>query len=128
MLQANRGRYAQARRTLATAAAKAEREGDVELQARIAGTTAYVLARLGDVDSGEKLCLDTLARGGLSPAAVAQLHGQLGSLALERGLLDDAAAWLTKSIRGSGGRAGASGEHATESQHWSTCSAAAWTT
>ena len=100
VLQANRGRYAQARRTLATAATKAAREGDVELQARIAGTTAYVLARLGDVDSGEKLCLDTLARGGLSPAAVAQLHGQLGALALERGLLDDAAGWLTKSIRG----------------------------
>ena len=69
-------------------------------QARIAGTTAYVLARLGDVDAGERLCLDILARGGLSPATVAQLQGQLGALALERGLLDDAAEWLTKSIRG----------------------------
>ena len=59
-----------------------------------------MLARLGDVDSGEKLCLAVLERGGLSPAAVAQLQGQLGALALERGLLDDAAAWLTKSIRG----------------------------
>lgn len=103
VLQANRGRYAQARRTLASAATKAVAEGDVELQARIAGTTAYVLARLGDVDSGEELCLAVLERGGLSPAAVAQLQGQLGALALERGLLDDAAAWLTKSIRGLAG-------------------------
>ena len=47
VLQANRGRYAVARRTLATAAARATADGDVELQARIAGTTAYVLARLG---------------------------------------------------------------------------------
>ena len=100
VLQANRGRYAVARRTLATAAARATAEGDIELQARIAGTTAYVFARLGDVDAGERLCLDILARGGLSPATVAQLQGQLGALALERGLLDDAAEWLTKSIRG----------------------------
>jgi len=100
VLLANRGSYAQARRTLAIAATKAADAGDVELQARIAGTTAYVLARLGDVDGGEELCLSVLERGGLSPAAVAQLEGQLGALALERGLLDDAAGWLTKSIRG----------------------------
>ena len=100
VLHANRGRYAQARRTLASAASRAVDEADIELQARITGTTAYVLARLGDVDAGERLCLETLDRGGLSPATVAQLQGQLGSLALERGLLDDAASWLTKSIRG----------------------------
>jgi len=85
---------------LAAGAARAEAEGDIELGARIAGTTAYVLARLGDVDGGEQLCLDALGRDGLSEAAIAQLHGQLGSLALERGLLDDAAGWLDKSIRG----------------------------
>ncbi|MCR2763169.1 CHAT domain-containing protein [Microbacterium sp. zg.B48] len=100
VLQANRGRYALARRTLAGAAQKATAAGDVELEARIAGTSAYVLARLGDVDAGEKLCLDILARGGLSPSTVAQLHGQLGALSLERGRLDDAADWLGKSIRG----------------------------
>lgn len=97
---ATRGSFVDARRVLAAGAARAEAEGDIELGARIAGTTAYVLARLGDVDGGEQLCLDALGRDGLSEAAIAQLHGQLGSLALERGLLDDAAAWLDKSIRG----------------------------
>ncbi|MDF2554517.1 MAG: hypothetical protein K0R60_412 [Microbacterium sp.] len=97
---ATRGRFVEARRALATGAARAEDEGDVELGARIAGTTAYVLARLGDVDGGERLCLEALGRKGLSDAAIAQLHGQLGSLALERGLLDEAAGWLDKSIRG----------------------------
>ncbi|MFC8682822.1 CHAT domain-containing protein [Microbacterium ureisolvens] len=97
---ATRGRYVDARRVLAAGAARAEVEGDIELGARIAGTTAYVLARLGDVDGGESLCLEALGREGLSDAAIAQLQGQLGSLALERGLLDDAAGWLDKSIRG----------------------------
>ncbi|GAA1943346.1 CHAT domain-containing protein [Microbacterium deminutum] len=100
---ANRGRYAQAQRALASAQQAAAEARDIELLARIAGTTAYVLARLGDVDAGERLCLDALAREGLSPAAVAQLQGQLGALALERGLLDEAASWLTKSIRGLAG-------------------------
>jgi tetratricopeptide (TPR) repeat protein len=99
---ATRGRYVDARRVLAAGAARAEAAGDLELGARIAGTTAYVLARLGDVDGGERLCLETLGRDGLSDAAIAQLHGQLGSLAIERGLLDDAAGWLDKSIRGLG--------------------------
>ena len=99
---ATRGRFVDARRTLAAGAARAETEGDAELGARIAGTTAWVLARLGDVDGGERLCLQALERPGLSDAAVAQLQGQLGALALERGLLDEAAGWLDKSIRGLG--------------------------
>jgi tetratricopeptide (TPR) repeat protein len=97
---ATRGRYVEARRTLAMGAARADGEDDGELAARIAGTTAYVLARLGDVDGGERLCFEALERDGLSDAAIAQLHGQLGALALERGLLDEAAGWLDRSIRG----------------------------
>lgn len=97
---ATRGRYVDARRVLAAGAARAEREGDTELTARIAGTTAYVLARLGDVDAGERLCMEALERDGLSEEATAQLHGQLGSLALERGLLDEAAMWFDRSIEG----------------------------
>ncbi|MEI3846229.1 MULTISPECIES: CHAT domain-containing protein [unclassified Microbacterium] len=97
---ANRGRYTDAKRVLAEASAAAERDGDRNLTARIAGTTAYVLARTGDVDAGERLCLDALGQDGLDAVTIAQLHGQLGALALERGLLDDAAAWLDKSIRG----------------------------
>lgn len=101
---ATRGRYVDARRVLAAGAARAEEEGDADLGARIAGTTAYVLARLGDVDAGERLCLEALEGPGLSDAAAAQLHGQLGSLALERGLLDDAAAWFDRSIEGLAGQ------------------------
>jgi tetratricopeptide (TPR) repeat protein len=97
---ANRGRYADAQRVLAEASAAAERDGDRNLTARIAGTTAYVLARTGDMDAGERLCLEALGRDGLDAVTIAQLHGQLGALALERGLLDDAAGWLDKSIRG----------------------------
>lgn len=97
---ANLGRYSDARRALAEASTAAERDGDRNLMARIVGTTAYVLARTGDVDAGERLCLEALLQDGLDDATIAQLHGQLGALALERGLLDDAAAWLDKSISG----------------------------
>ncbi|GAA1981802.1 CHAT domain-containing protein [Microbacterium pumilum] len=100
---ANRGRYAQAQRALAAAQRVASTAGDPDLLARIEGTTAYVLARLGDVDGGERLCLEAMGRDGLSAAAIAQLQGQLGALALERGLLDDAATWLSKSIHGLAG-------------------------
>ena len=97
---ATRGRYREARRVLSSAIARAAADGDVELEARVAGTQAYVLARLGSVGAGERLCLDALAREGLSATTIAQLHGQLGALAIERGLLDDAAEWLGKSIEG----------------------------
>ncbi len=100
---ANQGRLPQAQRVLAKANEAAALVADAELLARVAGTTAWVLARLGDVDGGERLCLEALARDGLSAAAVAQLQGQLGSLALERGSVDGAASWLTKSIRGLAG-------------------------
>lgn len=97
---ANRGRYVEARRVLAEAAEAARRQGDVNLLARITGTTAYVLARMGDVETGERLLLDMLEGNSLDEVTVAQLHGQLGALALERGLLDEASEWLTKGERG----------------------------
>ena len=97
---ATRGLYLEAKRALGAAAAAADGDGDTELSARIAGTTAYVLARLGDVDAGERICLEALDRPGLSDAAVAQLHGQLGMLATERGRIDEAVGWFGKSIRG----------------------------
>jgi len=80
--------------------AHADAADDGELAARIAGTMGYVLARLGDVDLGERICIDALNRAGLSAEVTAQLEGQLGMLALERGLLDDALVWLGKSIAG----------------------------
>lgn len=85
---------------LIAAAALAETEGASDLSARISGTTAYVLARLGDVDAGERICLQALERPGLSAGAIAQLQGQLGMLAIERGRLDVAVAWFDKSIPG----------------------------
>lgn len=97
---ANRGRYTSARRVLADAYAASETAGDVNLMARVVGTVAYVLARIGDVDEGERLCLDMLSRAGLDDVTVAQLHGQLGALALERGLPDQAVEWLTKGADG----------------------------
>lgn len=96
---ATRGRYIDAKAEL-TAAAAASAADDIELWARATGTLAYVLAKLGDVDAGERMCLAALEVDGLSVAAVAQLQGQLGSLALERGRLDDALTWLGRSIDG----------------------------
>ncbi|WP_194409494.1 CHAT domain-containing protein [Microbacterium cremeum] len=97
---ANRGSYSDARRVLAAAYEAAETAGDVNLMARVVGTVAYVLARLGDVDEGERLCIEMLSREGLDDVTVAQLHGQLGALALERGLPDQAVEWLTKGADG----------------------------
>lgn len=97
---ANRGRYSNAQRVLADAFEAAETAGDVNLMARIVGTAAYVHARVGDVDEGERLCLEMLSREGLDEVTVAQLHGQLGALALERGLPDQAVEWLTKGADG----------------------------
>ncbi|KJL40683.1 MULTISPECIES: CHAT domain-containing protein [Microbacterium] len=97
---ATRGSYLDAKRSLAAAAEAADADGDTELSARIAGTTAYVLARLGDVDAGERICLEALDRPGLSAGAVAQLQGQLGMLATERGRIDEAIGWFGKSIHG----------------------------
>ena len=97
---ANRGRYSNARRVLASAYEAAETAGDVNLMARVAGTAAYVLARIGDVDEGERLCLEMLSLEGLDEVTVAQLHGQLGALAVERGLPDEAVEWLTKGVDG----------------------------
>ncbi|MBW9095606.1 CHAT domain-containing protein [Microbacterium jejuense] len=97
---ANLGRYADALRVLRIAFDGAHQGGDVNLMARAAGTIAYVLARTGDVDAGERLCLDMLSRDDLDAVTIAQLHGQLGALALERGLLEQAVDWLSKGVDG----------------------------
>jgi tetratricopeptide (TPR) repeat protein len=98
--QVNEGRYVEARRSLARAARAAEDRGDVDLAARIAGTTGYLLAISSDADAGEQLCREALARPGISTDTVAILHGQLGSIEMSRGRLDSAAEWLSRSIRG----------------------------
>jgi tetratricopeptide (TPR) repeat protein len=96
----NEGRYVEARRSLARASAAAETRGDVDLAARIAGTTGYLLAISSDADEGERLCRQALARTGISSDTVAILHGQLGSIEMSRGRLESASGWLSKSIEG----------------------------
>lgn len=98
--QVNEGRYAEARRTLARAADAAEARGEVDIAARVAGTSGYLLAISSDAEEGERLCREALARPGLAPETVAILHGQLGSIEMSRGRLDSASEWLSRSIRG----------------------------
>ena len=95
----NAGRNAAARRALQLAA---ERTDDADLSARIAGSLAALTIRQGDPDAAEQLCRDALARSGVSDGTAAILYGQLGLLALERGALDDAVAWLDRGITGIG--------------------------
>ncbi|MFB8388212.1 CHAT domain-containing protein [Microbacterium sp. NPDC055910] len=94
----NAGRYTAARAVLADAAAAAARDGDSDVQARVTGTTAYLLARLGDVDGGVALCRQAIARTDLGEDTRAILAGQMGALELERGALDSAVSWLTDAI------------------------------
>ena len=98
----NAGRNAAARRALALAAARTD---DRDLRARIAGSLAAVTMRQGDPATAARLCHDALALGGLTRQTAAMLHGQLGLLALERGDLDDAVAWLDRAIAGIGDEA-----------------------
>ncbi|TDN92636.1 CHAT domain-containing protein [Microbacterium sp. BK668] len=96
----NAGRYAAARRVLARASAAAEADGDVDLAARVAGTTGFLLAISSDAAAGERLCRQALHRPGISRETTAILQGQLGSIDMSRGRLDSAADWLGRSIRG----------------------------
>lgn len=98
--QVNQGRYVEARRSLARAAEAAEVRGDIDIGARVAGTTGYLLAVSSDADAGERLCREALARPGLSADTVAILYGQLGSIEMSRGRLESASGWLSRSIRG----------------------------
>lgn len=92
---ANARRFAQARRALAAAAARTD---DDDLRARIDGTIAYVLAQTGRPADAERLSREALARPGLSADTSAVLAGQLGTLLLHSGRLDDAETMLTLAI------------------------------
>ncbi|MDN3496209.1 CHAT domain-containing protein [Planococcus sp. APC 4015] len=94
----NGGRYSAARRALSAAADAAASAEDHDLAARIDGTRAYLLARVGDIDAGLRLCRDALDKPGISDATRAILAGQMGALELERGALDSAVEWLTRAI------------------------------
>ncbi|WP_223587388.1 CHAT domain-containing protein [Microbacterium sp. OVT16B] len=93
---ANARRFGQARRALTAASARTD---DEDLRARIDGTVAYVLAQTGRPADAERLSTAALARPGMSEETVAVLSGQLGTLLLYSGRLDEAEAMLTRAIR-----------------------------
>ncbi|WP_337000608.1 MULTISPECIES: CHAT domain-containing protein [unclassified Microbacterium] len=92
---ANARRFTQARRALDSASARTD---DPDLRARIDGTTAYVLAQTGEPASAEELCRHALGRSGLRAETVALLSGQLGTLLMHGGRLDEAETALTRAI------------------------------
>lgn len=91
---ANARRFAEARRVL-TAAARID---DPDLRARIDGTLAYVLAQTGEPAAAERLTREALARPGLSRPTTAVLSGQLGTLLMHAGRIDESATLLTRAI------------------------------
>ena len=92
---ANARRFTQARRALDTASA---RTVDPDLRARIDGTVAYVLAQTGEPAAAEELCRHALGRTGLRAETIALLSGQLGTLLMHGGRLDEAETELTRAI------------------------------
>ncbi|MFH8249084.1 CHAT domain-containing protein [Microbacterium sp. B2969] len=95
----NAGRNAAARRVLVVAG---QRTDDADLQARIAGSLAALEIRQGDPEAADRRCREALELAGVSDGTKAILYGQLGLLALERGDLDDAVAFLDRGIAGIG--------------------------
>lgn len=92
---ANSRRFARARRALTSAAARTD---DQDLRARIDGTFAYVLAQTGEPAEAERLSRAALARPGLSTETVAIVNGQLGTLLMHSGRLEEADRFLTLAI------------------------------
>ena len=92
---ANARRFTQARRALDAASARTE---DPDLRARIDGTVAYVLAQTGEPAAAEELCRHALGRSGLRAETIALLSGQLGTLLMHGGRLDEAETELTRAI------------------------------
>nr|WP_179492945.1 CHAT domain-containing protein [Microbacterium immunditiarum] len=97
------GRHDDARAALTSAAEAAEKLGDTDLRARIAGTTGYLIAQHSSAAEGERVCLEALALPGLSDESIAILHGQLGSIDMDRGRHESAERWLSKAIDGLAG-------------------------
>lgn len=92
---ANARRFTQARRALDAASSRTD---DPDLQARIDGTTAYVLAQTGEPAAAEQLCREALGRSGLRAETITVLSGQLGTLLMQRGRLAEAEVELSRAI------------------------------
>lgn len=97
---ANARRFAAARRDLAAAAARAS---DDDLRARVDGTGAYVLAQTGHPAEAEILVREALSRPGLTPETSALLRGQLGTLLVHAGRLDEAIEQLGAAVSATSG-------------------------
>jgi tetratricopeptide (TPR) repeat protein len=93
------GRYAEASHALDQAEAVAS---DPDIRARILGTRAVVLQRVGRPDSAEEIAKAAIDVDGISDRTRAALLGQLGALAMYGGRLAEADRWLTASIDGLG--------------------------
>ncbi|WP_261164855.1 CHAT domain-containing tetratricopeptide repeat protein [Microbacterium sp. Marseille-Q6965] len=94
----NQGRVAEAWRAVSAAYERAE---SLELEARIAGTLAYILTRSGQPDLALRICQEALEAGraaGLSDATISVLEGQLGAMAVERGDYAEALARLGRAL------------------------------
>ncbi|MFC6342646.1 tetratricopeptide repeat protein, partial [Nocardioides hankookensis] len=81
----NRGRHREARRLLERAREEAGEAADADLDARIAGSLAYVLSETGEHDAAMALCREALGRSGLDRHTEGILHAQLGLLQMLRG-------------------------------------------
>lgn len=88
-------RYVEAAAVLADAVALAT---DADLAARIVGTRAYALTQTGAADEGERACRAALADDHLSPHTRGVLAGQLGSVLVHQGKLDEGLRWLGLAI------------------------------
>ncbi len=72
----------------------AARTGDPDLGARIVGTLAYMQAMTGDPAAGEHACRAALADTRISAHTRGVVAGQLGSVLVYQGRLDEALEWL----------------------------------
>ena len=90
----NERRYREAEAALDAAASGA----DDNPRPRIAGTRAFVLDQLGRPDEGEALCRRVLAGDALTAHTRGVIEGQLGSILMHRGRLDEGLEWLGRAI------------------------------
>lgn len=92
---ADERRFEAARDALEQAEAQAT---DPDLSARIAGTLGYVLGELGEPARGERICRAALDRVDISLHSRGVLAGQLGSILVAQGSLDEGLDWLGRAI------------------------------
>lgn len=71
---------------------------DLDLRARIVGTRAYILTQTGRSDEGERQCRAALADDRIGAHTRGVLAGQLGSVLVNQGRLDEGLEWLGRAI------------------------------